>query len=49
MMNCWREGRKLIDTTPHEGEIYFVIGNACMELIKKLNETIEEEVNSWQQ
>lgn len=47
MMLCWQEGRKLINSNPHEGEIYFIVGNACMELIKKIQDEQTEEMEKW--
>jgi len=49
MITCWREGRKLTESDPHNSEIYFYTGNACKELIEKLNQSINEEIWTWQQ
>ena len=49
MITCWQEGRKRIESDPHNSEIYFYTGSACMELINKLNNSISEEVSKWAQ
>lgn len=48
-MTCWRKGRKLIESDPYNSEVYFYTGTACMELINKLNDSINQEVQSWHQ
>jgi hypothetical protein len=48
MMTCWREGRKLITTHPEQSEVWFVIGETCKELISKIQDSINEEVQSWE-